>query len=161
MIHVLFISGDLTLSQDVSIITTKNAKFEQEKLKFACNLQSSNLWKSLNTIVLSKNTSSGTYTDIVTVLMDTSSSIAANWRNQTIWHQQSEWGNRATVVKEYVQPVTSSTGLEFDIPAGQVKCTDEGTYRCKITGISTSNKNLDKEKTDTVTLTGKSLLILS
>lgn len=144
--------GDLTLSQDVSIVTTKDAKFEQEKLKFACNLQSSSLWKSLNTIVLSKNTSSGTYQDIVTVLMDTTGPIA-NWHNQTIWHLQSEWGSRAIVMREYVQPVTTSTGLEFDIPANQVKCSDEGTYRCKITGISTSNKNLDKEKTDTATLT--------
>ncbi|XP_076110065.1 uncharacterized protein LOC143078899 isoform X3 [Mytilus galloprovincialis] len=145
--------GDLTLSQDVSIITTKNAKYQQEKLKFACELQSSSLWKSITSVVLSKNTSSGTFTDIVSVLMDTSSPNTANWRNQTIWHQQSEWGSRADVMREYVQPVTSSTGLDFNIPANQVKCTDEGTYRCKITGISTTSKVLDKEKTDTVTLT--------
>ncbi|XP_071175241.1 titin-like isoform X2 [Mytilus edulis] len=153
LIFNLAVFRDLTLSQDVSIVTTKNAKYEHEKLKFACNLQSSNLWKSINTVILSKNTSSGTYKDIVTVLMDTSSPNTANWRNQTIWHQQSEWGNRASVLREYVEPVTSSSGLEFDIPAHQVKLSDEGTYRCKITGITTTSKVLDKEKTGTVTLT--------
>lgn len=159
MINVLFISGDLTLSQDVSIVTTKNAKYGEEKLKFACNLQSSSLWKSIRTVVLSKNTSSGTFTDIVTVLMDTSSPNVANWQNQTIWHLQSEWGNRADVRRDYVQPVTSASGLEFVIPANDVKYTDEGTYRCKISGFSTTSMDLNKEKTDTVTFAGKSLLI--
>ncbi|VDH96531.1 Hypothetical predicted protein [Mytilus galloprovincialis] len=145
-------ASDLTLSQDVSIITTKNAKYKQEKLKFACNLQSSNLWKSITTVVLSKNTSSGNYQDIVTVLLDMTG-VIANWHNSTIWHLQSGWGNRADVKRAYVQPVTSSSGLDFEIPADRVECSDEGTYRCKITGVSTTSKALDKEKIDTVTLT--------
>ncbi|XP_076109421.1 uncharacterized protein LOC143078436 [Mytilus galloprovincialis] len=129
--------------QDVSMVLTRTALFQQEKLKFRCSPSNVARWGGVTHIILSKNTSAGFY-DIVSVFLN-----LKTLQNQTFWHR-SEWRNRATAIREYVNPVTTSSGLEFDISADNVLCSDEGTYRCKVIGSSTDNQAVHIDRFGTV-----------
>ncbi|XP_052061735.1 uncharacterized protein LOC127701809 [Mytilus californianus] len=68
---------------------------------------------------------------------------------KTVW-TQSGLQQRATVIKEYVHPLSTSAGLEFDIQADNVLCSDEGTYRCKVSGTSSINQPIEIDIIGTV-----------
>ncbi|CAC5415078.1 unnamed protein product [Mytilus coruscus] len=123
------------------MILSQTAHFQQDKLKFGCILSNVPMWGGVTHIILSKNTSTG-FQDIVSVNLNF-------LKNQTIW-KQSKWHNRATVIKEYVNPLTTSTGLEFDIHADNVLCSDEGTYRCTVIGTSAFNQPKEIDRIGTV-----------
>ncbi|XP_063439118.1 uncharacterized protein LOC134720658 isoform X2 [Mytilus trossulus] len=141
--------GDFISSQDVSFATAGLVNYKLQKLKFSCSPSAQSLWNGITHITISQNSSSG-FQDIVSVVFD-----FKTLKNVTIWKKTS-WRNRATIIREYVAPVTTNTGLEFDIPAEQVQCSDEGTYRCKIIGSSTNNNQpIDIDKFGTVQLSVK------
>ncbi|VDH98652.1 Hypothetical predicted protein, partial [Mytilus galloprovincialis] len=140
--------GEFISSQDVSFATAGLVNYKLEKLKFSCSPTAISSWNGVTHISISQNSSSG-FQDIVSVIYDFKMS-----KNTTIWKKPS-WSSRATIIREYVAPVTTNTGLEFDIPADRVQCSDEGTYRCKIIGISISNLPVDINKFGTVQLSVK------
>ena len=133
--------------QDASLIVVTNAKYQQEKLKFGCSPTQPTSWTSLSSITLSKNMSATKIEDIVEVTRPFSS-----LRNKTTWYS-GNWENRVTIIKQFITPIDGS-GIEFDVPKEQVKCTDEGTYHCKVIGVANGGKNIDVMQTGTVQFTG-------
>lgn len=149
-INLLFFPDNIVSGQDVFMILSRTALFQQDKLKFGCSPSNVARWGGVTHIILSKNTSAG-FLNIVSVILD-----LKTLQNETIWHR-SGWRNRATAIREYVNPVTTSSGLEFEISADYVLCSDEGTYRCKIIGSSTDNRAVQIDKFKTVKLKGSQI----
>lgn len=149
-INLLFFPDDIVSCQDVAMVLSRTALFQQEKLKFRCSPSNVARWGGVTHIILSKNTSTG-FHNIVSVFLN-----LKTLQNQTIWYR-SEWRNRATSIREYVNPVTTSSGLEFDISADNVLCSDEGTYRCKVIGSSTDNQAVHIDRFGTVKFKGRQL----
>ncbi|XP_063441808.1 uncharacterized protein LOC134722167 [Mytilus trossulus] len=137
--------NDIVSCQSVYVITPGAMNYLEDKLKLGCSPSQVSMWGSVTHITLSKNTSTG-FQDIVTVFLN-----FKTLQNQTIWNQ-SGWQNRANFIREYVNPLTTSSGLEFDIPADRVLCSDEGIYRCTVIGSSALNEPIDIEKIGTVKL---------
>ncbi|XP_052060037.1 uncharacterized protein LOC127700538 isoform X2 [Mytilus californianus] len=132
--------GNFVSSQEATLILPQRIQFGEEKIRLGCSPSTSPPWGVVNYVTLSKNTSTGML-DIVTVFLK-------DLKNETSW-KISGWQSRVTMIKEYVYPVSGS-GIAFDIAPSQVTCTDEGTYQCKITGGSTGNSPIEKEKVGTV-----------
>ncbi|CAC5415079.1 unnamed protein product [Mytilus coruscus] len=140
----MYISDDIVSCQSVSIVTSREVNYQEDKLKLGCSPSQVSMWSYLVRITLSKNTSIG-FQDIVTVHLNIST-----LRNETVWTQQ-VWQHRATIIKEYINPHTTDTGLEFDIQAEDVLCSDDGTFRCNAIGGS-MNAPIERETMGTVEL---------
>ena len=127
------ITGDVeNCPVDVTIATDNEVKYQQEKLPFTCNPMGSALTGTITDITLWKNSPSG-WKRIVKISLGISNGQFVNeitWTNTDIM-------NRSNFVNQKVYP-SNQADLKIEIRPTNVRCSDEGEYKCSISGYSDS-----------------------
>ena len=137
----------------VTIATDKEVKNQQEKRRFTCSPTGAALTGTITDITLWKYSASG-WKRIVKISLGISNGQFVNeitWTNTDI-------RNRANIVNQKVYP-SNQAGLQIEISPTNLKCSDEGEYKCSISGnsdsISGSVSLASESAPKTVAMSGK------
>jgi len=137
----------------VTIATDNEVKYQQEKLPFTCSPTGAALIGTITDITLWKNSPSG-WKRIVKISLGISN---GQLMNEITW-TYTDIRNRSNIVNQKVYP-SNQAGFQIEISPTNVKCSDEGEYKCSISGnsdsISGSVSLVSESALKTVAMSGK------